>query len=149
MTRKALVTHSDRCVGCRICQQWCSLQHGGAMNPALSRIIVRRDHRRCLNTIAACDQCADAPCIAACPADALRRDPVTGGLSLDAAACIGCRLCLEACPRGVIRMDGASDTPLVCDLCGGDPRCVSHCPEGAVQFVEEPGSDQAGSAENG
>ena len=136
MTTKVLATYPDKCVGCRICEQWCSLHHGGAVNPALSRIIVHRDHRRCVNLPVACSQCIKAPCITACPVDALRRDPATGGLALDAPTCIGCRLCLEACPRGVIRMDPEAGVPLVCDLCGGDPRCVSHCAEDAVQYLE-------------
>lgn len=136
MTTKVLATYPERCVGCRICEQWCSLRHAGAVNPALSRIVIHRDHRECVNVPVACGQCAKAPCVAACPTDALRRHPDTGGLVLDAEACIGCRLCLEACPRGVIRMDAAAGLPLVCDLCGGDPQCVSHCGEAAVQYLE-------------
>ena len=136
MTTKVLATYPDRCVGCRICEQWCSLSHAGAVNPARSRIIIHRDHRRCVNVPVACSQCTKAPCVTACPVDALRRDETTGGLTLDAAACIGCRLCLEACPRGVIRMDADAGSPLVCDLCDGDPQCVSHCAEGAVQYVD-------------
>jgi anaerobic carbon-monoxide dehydrogenase iron sulfur subunit len=142
MTTKVLATYPDRCVGCRICEQWCSLHHGGAVNPALSRIIIHGDHRRCVNLVVACSQCAKAPCVTACPAGALRRNAVTGGLDLDPVTCIGCRLCLEACPRGVIRMDADAGTPLVCDLCDGDPQCAKHCAEGAVQYLELERVDQ-------
>jgi len=136
MERRVLVTYTHRCVGCRICEQWCSLEHGGTMNPARSRITVHRDHRQCANIPVACSQCTKAPCVTACNFDALKRDPVTGGLLLDADACVGCRLCLEVCPRGAIKMDADAGVPLVCDLCGGNPQCVRHCAEAAVQYLE-------------
>jgi carbon-monoxide dehydrogenase iron sulfur subunit len=31
---------------------------------------------------------------------------------------------------------GESSEPLVCDLCGGSPVCVSRCPTGALRFEE-------------
>jgi Fe-S-cluster-containing hydrogenase component 2 len=32
-------------------------------------------------------------------------------------------------------MDADQEIPLLCDLCGGDPQCVQHCPEGALEYV--------------
>jgi len=32
-------------------------------------------------------------------------------------------------------MDGDQDIALLCDLCEGDPQCVKHCPEDAIQYV--------------
>jgi Fe-S-cluster-containing hydrogenase component 2 len=31
---------------------------------------------------------------------------------------------------------------LICDLCGGDPKCVRHCPEKAVQYLERGKSER-------
>ena len=32
-------------------------------------------------------------------------------------------------------MDADRELPLLCDLCDGDPQCVKHCPEQAIQYV--------------
>ncbi len=136
MGRKVLAVYPHRCTGCRLCEQWCAMRHHGVVNPARSRVSVHRDHGRQRNVPVTCSQCVKAPCIAVCPAHAITRDPATGGLLLDTEACIGCRLCLEACPRGCIKMDAEAGVPLLCDLCGGDPQCVQHCPEGAILFLE-------------
>jgi len=136
MGLKVLAVYPSRCVGCRICEQWCSWKHHGTVSPARSRVTVTRMHRQYVNVPVACSQCSRAPCVAACPVGALQRDGVTGGLALDVDACTGCRLCLESCPRGAIKMDAGSGVPLVCDLCGGDPECAKHCAERALVYEE-------------
>jgi Fe-S-cluster-containing hydrogenase component 2 len=30
---------------------------------------------------------------------------------------------------------------MICDLCGGDPQCVAHCPERAIQYVSPEEAD--------
>ncbi|MBU0491162.1 MAG: 4Fe-4S dicluster domain-containing protein [Chloroflexi bacterium] len=142
MRQKVLAVYPHRCTGCRLCEQWCSWQHHGAVNPARSRVTVHRNHHRHLNIPVTCSQCVKAPCVAVCPENAITRDPATGGLLLDADKCIGCRLCLEICPRGCIKMDAGAGVPLLCDLCGGDPQCVEHCPEGAILYLELDQVDQ-------
>ncbi|MBE2237974.1 MAG: 4Fe-4S binding protein [Caldilineaceae bacterium] len=70
-----------------ILEQFASTQPGG----------LRVESARCLhswNQASACDQC-----VAACPSQALTVAP--GAVSLDAAACSGCGLCLHLCPTGV------------------------------------------------
>lgn len=134
MAHKVLAIYASRCTGCRICEQWCAYQHHGAVSPAHARITVQQLHLR--SAPIACNQCRRAPCIAACPSGAISRDPMSGGLQLDAEACVGCRLCLEACPRACIKMDAEVGVPLLCDLCGGEPQCARHCPEGAILCLE-------------
>lgn len=136
MTPKVLVVYPDKCTGCRVCEQWCTMSHFNVVNPARARITVKRLHHRYLNTILACTQCEGPACIDVCPVQAISRDPVTLGLLLDEESCTGCAMCADECHTGCIKMDPVTDLALLCDLCGGDPQCVKHCPEAAIQYVE-------------
>lgn len=54
-----------------------------------------------------CMQCSNPACVDVCPAGATWRDEETGIVQQDPEACIGCNLCLEACPYDVRRfIDG-------------------------------------------
>lgn len=131
MIEMRLIVHSDRCTGCRICEQWCSWEHQGAVNPALARLHVLRQadgaHR-----VLACDHCPDPACMLACAVEAISRHPQTGGLLLDGDLCLACQACAEACINGSLWLEPESGYPLLCDLCGGDPACAKHCPESAI-----------------
>ena len=97
-----------------------------------------------------CQQCVDAPCLEACPQDALSRDAATGAVVLDAELCIQCGSCVRACVVGLdkippndklaIRLDTETQLPLKCDLCMGDPQCVKFCPTEALRLTDEPTS---------
>lgn len=138
MSRKVLFVDERKCIGCRICEQWCSLTHFGVINPAKSCIRIIRDHMNQVDYPYYCHQCEDSPCISACPpkVGALNRDEKTGAIQVDQDKCIGCLRCLKACPHGAIRMYPNEKYVLICDLCGGVPQCVKHCPEKAVQYGE-------------
>lgn len=75
-----LVTYPERCVGCRICEQWRSWKHEGRVNPTKARVRVSRVHAKYLNIPVTCMQCAQSPCIAACREGALSKDPATGAV---------------------------------------------------------------------
>jgi carbon-monoxide dehydrogenase iron sulfur subunit len=136
MTHKVLVIYPQKCTGCRICEQWCSWTHHGVVSPARSRIAIHRLHQHYVSVPVACSQCVRAPCIEICPEQAISRDPDSYALILDEEACLGCRLCVESCPRGCIKVDAEAGMPLLCDLCQGDPQCAKHCPEGAIRYLE-------------
>ena len=135
---KVLVADYKKCIGCRICEQWCSITHFNVLNPKKSRISVTRSHSVFNDYPVACHQCVDAPCIEACPdkVKALSRDEKTGAIKVDAEKCIACRLCLKTCPHGAIKVHPTEKYVLICELCGGDPQCVKHCPEQALLFLE-------------
>lgn len=139
---KVLVVHPHKCTGCRICEQWCAQTHHGEMNPAKARLAIHRIHDRQINVPIACSQCVKAPCIDVCPTACISRNEETFGLVLDDEQCITCRMCVDSCVRGCIKMDGDRDIPLLCDLCGGDPQCVRHCPEDAIQYVTLEAADR-------
>jgi len=65
-------------------------------------------------------------------------DEKTGAVIIDEKKCIGCLVCVQACPFGAILV-GPGGEVLKCDLCGGDPKCVLHCPpRPAFQFRQVP-----------
>jgi Fe-S-cluster-containing dehydrogenase component len=138
----------------------CAIVHEGAARPALARIQVTFDEfpsptasptgepvgapiaveepaaaaRYVSGTV--CLQCADAPCIPACPTGALARDAQTGAIAIDvdpdsATACMGCMRCRKACPWDVPRRHPEIKVAVKCDLCAGregGPACVQMCP---------------------
>lgn len=130
---KVLDVTITRCVGCRLCEQWCSYYHHGVVSPAKARIRVLRDLEGEKDIPLVCHQCMFPLCIKACPVAALCRDEKTGAISVNHEVCVGCGMCVDACPHGAIGVE-PEGYPIICDLCGGQPQCVSHCPEGAIKY---------------
>lgn len=128
---KGLNVIAEKCIGCRICEQWCIWRHENEGGTG-SRIKVARLHANYVNLPHVCRQCEDTPCIKSCRFQALDRDPGTGAILVNRERCTGCRLCQRKCPHGAINFDKRTKKVLICDLCGGNPACVVHCPEEAL-----------------
>jgi len=127
-----LEIQAEKCTGCRICENFCSFHHEGAIWPERSRIAIAAQSDEGPFTPNVCRQCDDAPCAAACPTDAISLDEHTVAWVVDAEECIGCGACVEACPYGAILVDEELGVALKCDLCGGEPECAAMCPSGAI-----------------
>jgi Fe-S-cluster-containing hydrogenase component 2 len=84
----------------------------------------------------ACRLCEERYC-AKCPESAIEIGPL-GQIIVSPTLCNACGICETLCPIGAIEM--FEETPYVCDLCGGDPRCQESCTMEAISFE----SDQAG-----
>ncbi len=132
---KILVVNHEKCTGCRLCEMACSVKHTGVNNTSRSRIHVIKWPMEGFNLPMLCQQCEDAPCIAVCPKDALSRDPVLGRVALNYDLCIGCKMCVTACPFGGMGIDAAARQVVKCDLCDGEPICVRFCDPGALEFI--------------
>jgi carbon-monoxide dehydrogenase iron sulfur subunit len=132
---KRLIVDPDKCTTCRLCELVCSQRHGGAYQPSRANIQVRIDADEAFYFPMVCLQCDDAPCIDACPTEALVRDPNTNAVVVVTDNCTECGECETACPYGAIRLwEGVAHK---CDLCGGDPECVRFCPPGALRYESE------------
>ncbi len=136
----------SRCTGCRVCELVCSETHEGRFQPSKARIQVVSFDMTVQDVPIVCQQCADAPCMEACPQDAISRSSETTAVVVDQELCIQCGACVRACVIGLdkiepdkklaIRLDAEKEMPLKCDLCGGDPQCVKFCPTEALVLTE-------------
>ena len=134
---KVLVIDHEKCTGCRLCELVCSVKHEGVSNPSRARIKIVKWEMEGKMIPVTCQQCDDAPCMAVCPVQAISRNVSTGVVQVDYDTCIGCRVCMSACPFGAMGFDWVQNHVIKCDLCGGDPQCANFCETGAIQFVEK------------
>ena len=138
----------SRCTGCRVCELVCSEVHEGTFQPSKARIQVLSFDETVQDVPIICQQCVDAPCLEACPLEALSRDIKTNAVVVDQDLCIQCGTCVSVCVIGLdavdpqqklaIRLDEKSQMLLKCDLCDGDPQCVKFCPTEALIFTKKP-----------
>lgn len=139
----AIFIDADRCIECFTCEVACKEEHGLPVGPRLIRVIKMEKERggRVTRVSApiACSHCSNAPCIASCPSKAITRREDLGVVLVNRERCIGCKMCLVACPFGVPQFD-AEGRMVKCDLCVGrleaglKPACASACPVEAIKF---------------
>ena len=134
----------NACVGCHACAIACVNENALAPGQSWRQIVSFNPDRRprlpAFHLSLACNHCLDAPCLRACPARAISRDPQTGAVLIDDASCIGCRYCSWVCPYDAPKFDAAHGVMRKCTLCahrlgvGKQPACVSQCPTGALRL---------------
>lgn len=133
--RKFIAVEPSKCTGCSLCEYVCALEKKEAVwNPLRSRIRVIRV-TPAFNLAMTCRFCEDAPCIKACPRDALTQSEENGVIKVNEVKCDGCGWCVQACPYGGIAVHPDKRSVLVCDLCDGKPQCIEFCPEEALGLV--------------
>lgn len=134
-SRSILVTIPEICTGCRICEIRCAFHHYAQYAPSRARIRIDRIDETGRDVPRVCRQCSKCPAIAICPTSAISRDEKTGAVVILEEKCNACGMCIDACPFHTVFIDSATKLPLNCDLCGGEPNCVSACPWKAIQYV--------------
>jgi Fe-S-cluster-containing hydrogenase component 2 len=141
MIDKVLMVDTGLCTGCKICELWCSLKHIGVINSAKSRIRILKKQGNLSSFPKVCLQCPDRYCIAACPPkiSALGLNMKTGAIQVETDKCIGCGKCQEACPYDAIHPLPDEKKVIICDLCAGNPECVTQCPEGVLSYAMRDG----------
>lgn len=139
---KQLKIFPEKCIGCKSCELACSLVNAGEMNPSKSRITViffnEGTYKLPFSLPLTCRQCADAPCLDSCPVGAIiRLKDNLKAVVINDEVCINCGQCVTACPFGVMNFNRGKKLPFKCELCSGDPACVSICPTEAIVFVQQ------------
>ena len=100
---KRLFVSADpsKCVGCSVCEYVCALEKERSFNPLRSWIRVVRLHPL-VNVAVACRFCEDAPCVHACPRNALKQSEENGVILIDEEKCDACGWCIQACDYGFV-----------------------------------------------
>ena len=131
---KIIVSNSEKCVGCGICELICTVFKDKNFNPTSSRIRIVRI-QPVVDIALACRLCEKPPCVAACPRNALVKSEETGIIMVNEDKCSGCKLCIEVCEFGAISLNPNKKVVSICDLCEGDPKCVKYCPTKALELT--------------
>lgn len=158
--RMGLLISPELCIGCRGCQSACkawnqlpsektenrgSLENPPDLTPDLYTRIryvevpSEKDTVRWLFVSQRCLHCEDAGCIKICPAPGALYKTKEGAVAFDKEKCIGCKLCVTACPFDVPRYD-MNNKISKCHLCsdriaeGLSPACAKTCPTGAITY---------------
>src|SRR5688572_5294589 len=137
----AKVIDHTRCIGCHACSTACKSENEVPLS--VHRTYVKYAEtgafpqvRRAFQ-VTRCNQCAEPPCVEACPTAAMyaRAD---GIVDFDKSVCIGCKACMAACPYDAIFINPQDRAAEKCNLCahridvGLEPACVVVCPTEAI-----------------
>jgi len=120
----------SKCTGCKKCESACAFFRTGRISNHLSRMKVLNIYETGIDGPVVCIQCQERYCDC-CPEKAIS----IGALSqviVSPTLCTVCGACEIACPIGAIEI--FHNIVYVCDLCGGKPRCVEACTEGAIRY---------------
>lgn len=166
-----MVIDTKACIGCNTCAVKCKVSNNVPNGIMWNRILTDGNgqvdtmsgtYPNCNLTFypVACQHCADPACVRACPVAATFKDDETGIVMQDPTKCIGCRICMAACPYNGVRSFNWEDpahyyglktgdeyapehvkhTVEKCILCsdrvkeGLDPVCIEVCP-GRARYV--------------
>ncbi|MHC4549256.1 MAG: 4Fe-4S dicluster domain-containing protein [Planctomycetota bacterium] len=133
---KMILIDQQACTGCRQCELVCSVHHTGTADPARSRITMIKWESQGFYLPVVCQQCLEPACATVCPVNAIGKERATDRVLVDYDRCIGCKMCVMACPFGAMSLDPHEGRVIKCDLCDGEPTCVSFCEADALKFVE-------------
>ena len=154
MKALTFVVDLDRCIGCKGCQVACKMANKVALGACRNPVKIvgptgTYPDVQMYYLPAMCQQCANPPCVTACPTGACYRDPEEGIILIDQNMCIGCQSCSNSCPYGAtafnkeMRVMGKCDTCLDRRKSGEIPACVRNCSGGAlhVGYLADPESE--------
>ncbi|MCP5103128.1 MAG: cyclic nucleotide-binding domain-containing protein [bacterium] len=153
-----IISRPDRCVSCKTCELACAVAKSRTHKLydaiyeeplPVKRIRVRKVQEGSKPVIRPehCTHCKDAPCLTSCKFNAIIRDVGSRTIAIVEDKCVGCGLCVRACPFNVIsliRTEGKKRIALKCTYCKehqAGPACVRSCPTNALVVSLAPAED--------
>ncbi len=141
----------ERCTGCHACSVACKVENNVPLGNFRTKVYYYdrgrfpKVSRFFLPVV--CQQCADAPCLKACPTGSITHG-ADGIVRINTSTCRGYGKCEEACPYGAIYVDPILNVADKCDFCshrlqaGMEPACVETCPGETIVFgdLDDPSS---------
>jgi Fe-S-cluster-containing dehydrogenase component len=130
----------------------CSAAKTGRFSSRSARVWIETDARVgkdlphvCQQNIRACraGDGGQPRCIAACPEAGVPDPPIYWDEALGLVVlrskgeCTTCLACVEACRFDAIRVEPLNGSLIKCDLCGGEPECVTVCVTDAIRLEAE------------
>jgi len=143
---KRVYQKEEVCIGCRLCEIGCIVEHSARKDPVrafkgvsprpLARNTVEEEGP--LSFSVNCRHCDEPLCVQVCISGALHKEAHTGVVRHAGEKCVGCWSCVMACPFGVIRRNQVEGKVMKCDLCPDreTPACVNACPNRALVYEE-------------
>jgi len=137
----AKVVDHTRCIGCHACTTACKSENEVPLSVTRTYVkyvdVGEYPQTRRSFQVTRCNQCANAPCVTACPTAAMHARP-DGIVDFDKSICIGCKACMAACPYDAIFINPVDHSAEKCNFCahridvGLEPACVVVCPTQAL-----------------
>ncbi|WP_017559099.1 4Fe-4S dicluster domain-containing protein [Nocardiopsis baichengensis] len=151
MARFGMLIDLNTCIGCHACSVACKNEFDvplGVFRDSV-KFVEEGEYPQARKHFipVLCNQCEDAPCLTACPTEAIDRLP-NGEVVINEGDCNLNRYCMSACPYGAIFENPETGTADKCTFCehrtsvGQEPACVEACPTGCRIFgdLEDPES---------
>jgi molybdopterin-containing oxidoreductase family iron-sulfur binding subunit len=132
-----MIIDKKRCVACATCALACKIENNIPNGIWYNRVInVGGDQRDSpsgtypnltMSTYTlACQHCEAPACVAVCPVEATFKREADGLVIQDNEKCIGCKLCLTACPYEGVRVFLEDEPAYHIDIAVGDAEAPSH-----------------------
>jgi Fe-S-cluster-containing dehydrogenase component len=142
----SMVVRQGLCIDCEQCIAACKKTNDvpdyGYRTRILTKIVSDAIGRKREFIPTLCNHCNSAPCTRACPTKATYKDKNNGIVMMDTKKCIGCKMCVLACPYEARYFNEERHAIDKCNFCF-DTRlskgekltaCANICPTGARMF---------------
>lgn len=135
--RLAMVIDTRRCMACNSCTVACKIENNLPNNTWWNRVMTvggenldspegAYPNLKMMNITVACQHCDNPACVKVCPVGATYQDPETGVVRQDYDKCIGCRMCMSACPYTGVRSFNWEEPQYHLDFAVGDADVSPH-----------------------